>query len=379
MKVMYVVGARPNFMKVAPVLAAAERWNAAGGRPARFESVLVHTGQHYDELLSGVFFKQLGLPQPDEYLGVGSGSQALQTARLLEALEPVVCSHRPDAVLVPGDVNSTCAAALVAAKLNVPVIHLEAGLRSGDRTMPEEVNRIIADHISDLLLTTCADGDANLLREGVAADRIVNVGNTMIDSLERLRISAEGTAASTRVRLGIDKGSLVLATLHRPSNVDEPEQLLRLLEVLGEVSRDLPVVFPVHLRTLGRLPGLSPRWDGKRYPQLHLTEPLSYLEFVGLMTSAAAVVTDSGGVQEETTYLGVPCVTVRTTTERPVTVVLGTNRLVDPDDSLAIRGAVRDAVAAGRSVPPPQVPRWDGRAGDRVVEALSTWAASRGA
>ena len=375
MRVMYVVGARPNFMKVAPVLAAAERWNAAAGRTMRFESVLVHTGQHYDELLSGVFFQQLGLPRPDEYLGVGSGTQAVQTARLLEALEPVVCGHQPDAVLVPGDVNSTCAAALVAAKLNVPVIHLEAGLRSGDRTMPEEINRIVADHLSDLLLTTCADGDANLLREGIATDRIVNVGNTMIDSLERLRSSAEHTVGRCRSRLGIGEGPLVLATLHRPSNVDEPEQLLRLLEVLGEVSRDMPVVFPVHLRTLGRLSDLS-QWDGDRYPGLHLVEPLSYLDFVGLMSSAAAVLTDSGGVQEETTYLGVPCVTVRTTTERPVTVVLGTNTLVNPEDPPAIRASVRAAIAAGRVIPPPRVPLWDGQAGDRVVEALARWSST---
>jgi len=259
----------------------------------------------------------------------------------------------------------------------VPVIHLEAGLRSGDRTMPEEINRIIADHLSDLLLTTCADGNANLLREGVATNKIVNVGNTMIDSLERLRSSAENTVGTTRARLGIGEGPLVLATLHRPSNVDEPVPLLRLLEVLGEVSRDLPVVFPVHLRTLGRLSDLS-RWDGDRYPGLHLIEPLGYLDFVGLMSSAAAVVTDSGGVQEETTYLGVPCVTVRTTTERPVTIVLGTNRLVNPEDPHAIRRCVRDAVAAGRVVPPPEVPLWDGRAGDRVVEALAGWAATSG-
>jgi len=251
-KILYVVGARPNFMKVAPVIAAAERWNTRPHMAVRFESVLVHTGQHYDELLSDVFFRQLGLPEPDEYLGVGSGSHARQTARLFEALEPVICRHEPDAVLVPGDVNSTCAGALVAAKLNVPVVHLEAGLRSGDRGMPEEINRIVADHVSDLLFTTCSDGDDNLLREGVAPEKIVDIGNTMIDSLVSLRSRAEATVAATRTRIGVGEGRLVLATLHRPGNVDEPEQLLQLLELLGAVSLAVSVVFPMHLRTRAR-------------------------------------------------------------------------------------------------------------------------------
>jgi UDP-N-acetylglucosamine 2-epimerase (non-hydrolysing) len=375
-KVLYVVGTRPNFVKVAPVIAAAERWNVRPQLGVEFEHVLVHTGQHYDELLSGVFFRQLGLPEPDEYLGVGSGSHAQQTARLLEALEPVVCRHTPDAVIVPGDVNSTCAGALVAAKLNVPVVHLEAGLRSGDRSMPEEINRIVADHVSDLLLTTCADGDDNLLREGVAAERIVDIGNTMIDSLARLRSQAEATVATTRTRLGVGEGPLILATLHRPSNVDEPKQLLQLLGLLGKASAAMPVVFPMHLRTRARLTDLG-AGAVLAYPQLHLIEPLGYLEFLGLITTAAAVVTDSGGVQEETTFLGVPCVTVRTTTERPVTVTLGTNRLVSPRDPAEILAAVRDAVALGRAVPAPVVPLWDGHAGDRAIEALARWAAAR--
>ena len=254
---MYIVGARPNFMKVAPVIAAAERWNAQPDLGVHFERVLVHTGQHYDELLSDVFFRQLGLPEPDESLGIGSGSHAQQTARMLEALEPVICRYEPDAVLVPGDVNSTCAGALVAAKLNVPVVHIEAGLRSGDRSMPEEVNRIVADHLSDLLLTTCADGDDNLLHEGVPPERIVDIGNTMIDSLLRLHSQAEATVPATRTRLGVGEGPLVLATLHRPSNVDEPEQLLQLLGMLGEVSAAVPVVFPMHLRTRARLAELD--------------------------------------------------------------------------------------------------------------------------
>jgi len=373
---MYIVGARPNFMKVAPVIAAAERWNAQSDLGVRFERVLVHTGQHYDELLSDVFFRQLGLPEPDESLGIGSGSHAQQTARMLEALEPVICRYEPDAVLVPGDVNSTCAGALVAAKLNVPIVHIEAGLRSGDRSMPEEINRIVADHLSELLLTTCAAGHDNLLHEGVPPERIVDIGNTMIDSLLRLRSQAEATVPATRTSLGVGEGPLVLATLHRPSNVDEPEQLLELLGVLGEVSAAVPVVFPMHLRTRARLADLD-AGAVFTHPRLHLVEPLGYLEFLGLMMAAAAVVTDSGGVQEETTFLGVPCVTVRTTTERPVTVTVGTNRLVEPHDPAAILAAVRDAIASGPTVPAPVVPLWDGRAGDRAVAALARWAAAR--
>jgi UDP-N-acetylglucosamine 2-epimerase (non-hydrolysing) len=376
LKLLCVVGARPNFMKVAPVMAAAGRWNRQPDHSVYFEPVLVHTGQHYDVLLSRIFFQQLGLPEPDEHLGVGSGSHALQTARLLEALEPVVCRHRPDAVLVPGDVNSTCAAALVAAKLNVPVVHLEAGLRSGDRSMPEEINRIVADHVADLLLTSCPDGDDNLLREGVERERIVDIGNTMIDSLSRLRPQAEATLPSTRARLGLGDGPLVLVTLHRPSNVDEPGRLAQLLEMLADISLRTPVVFPVHLRTRARIAELGAGAAPGR-PRLHLIEPLGYLEFLGLMTQASAVVTDSGGVQEETTFLGVPCVTVRTTTERPVTVTLGTNRLVDPGDMSAILGAVEDALAVGPAVPTPAVPLWDGHAGERAIEALALWAGHR--
>lgn len=375
-KVMYVVGARPNFMKVAPVIAAAERWNADPRSPIQFERLLVHTGQHYDELLSAVFFRQLGLPQPDEYLGVGSGSHAQQTARLLETLEPVMCRHEPDVVLVPGDVNSTCAGALAAAKLNVPVAHLEAGLRSGDHSMPEEINRIVADHVSDLLFTTCADGDANLLREGIAPDKIVNVGNTMIDSLVQLRSSAQATVAATRALMRVEDGALVLVTLHRPSNVDDPEQLLRLLGELREVAEELPVVFPMHLRTRDRLAGLHAE-GSTSHPRLHLVEPLGYIEFVGLMMAASVVVTDSGGVQEETTYLGVPCITLRTTTERPITVACGTNKLVDPYASAGILSAVHEAVEMGHTVPAPVLPLWDGHAGDRVIDALARWVSRR--
>jgi len=378
-KILYVVGARPNFVKVAPVIAAAEAWNRGpNGRAVSFERVLVHTGQHYDPLLSDVFFEQLALPTPDEYLGVGSGSQAQQTARFLEALEPALLKHRPDLVLVPGDVNSTCAGALAAAKLNVPVAHLEAGLRSCDRSMPEEINRIVADHLSDLLLTTCADADANLLHEGVPAERIARVGNTMIDSLVRLRELAEASVSSTRAGLLMPQGPFVLVTLHRPSNVDSRDQLGMLLDVLAKLAGDLPVVFPLHPRTRASLEGgratIRPRGSDNG---LLLIDPLGYLEFLGLMTCAAAVVTDSGGVQEETTALGVPCVTVRTTTERPITVAEGTNRMVDPADPGAILAASRAAVAEGVRVPPPRLELWDGRAGERVVLALARWAVER--
>jgi UDP-N-acetylglucosamine 2-epimerase (non-hydrolysing) len=375
-KILVVVGARPNFVKVAPVLAAAKAWNASPQRPdVCFDVVLVHTGQHYDPLLSDVFFDQLGMPAPDENLGVGSGSQALQTARLLEALEPVLIAQGPDLVLVPGDVNSTCAAALAAAKLDIPVAHLEAGLRSGDRTMPEEVNRIVADHLSDLLFTTCADGDDNLAAEGLSSRSVVRVGNTMIDSLMRLLPAAEASVEATRDRLGLPPGAFVLVTLHRPSNVDREAQLSDLLGALSELGADLPVVFPVHPRTR---PGLKEvlRAHGERSGLL-LVDPLGYLEFLGLMADAAAVVTDSGGIQEETTALGVPCVTARTTTERPITVTEGTNRLVDPFDPAAVLAAARGAVAEGPCVPPPRLDLWDGRAGARVVEAIAGWLVER--
>lgn len=376
LKMMCVVGARPNFVKVAPVLAAAAEWNDTGrDHRVTFEITLVHTGQHYDPLLSDIFLAQLQMPVPDVNLSVGSGSQAVQTARLLEALEPVVLRIRPDLVLVPGDVNSTCAGALVAAKLCIPVAHLEAGLRSGDRSMPEEINRIVADHLSDLLLTTCVDGDTNLRLEGVPPERVVMVGNTMIDSLVRLRKPAGVTVAATRARLGLPSGPFVLATLHRPSNVDSSVQLGLLMRVLAEVSVDLPVVLPLHPRTQAGVAAALPLEVAAS--RLLLVDPLGYLEFLGLMQHAAAVVTDSGGVQEETTALGVPCVTVRTSTERPITVTEGTNRLADPADPDAILKAIRAAIESGVRVPPPRLHLWDGHAGERAVRAVADWALAK--
>jgi UDP-N-acetylglucosamine 2-epimerase (non-hydrolysing) len=373
-KIMHVVGARPNFMKVAPVMAAVQAWNAsASGDDIHFEQVLVHTGQHYDSVMSQVFLDELNMPRPQEHLGVGSGSQAAQLARLLERLEPVVERHAPDLVVVPGDVNSTCAAALVASRLGIPVAHLESGLRSGDRSMPEEVNRIIVDHVADLLLTTCADADHNLVREGLPRERIVRVGNTMIDSLLHLLPEAERRASRTISGLGLAQDAFVLVTMHRPSNVDDPEQLRRILGVLRKLSSQIGVVFPMHLRTQKRVDELM-NGQGVADNALVVCPPLGYLEFVGLMARASAVLTDSGGVQEETTALGVPCVTMRTSTERPVTIDSGTNRLVDPSDAEAVLAAVGDAIGEGRLTVPPVIELWDGQSGGRVVRALAAWA-----
>jgi UDP-N-acetylglucosamine 2-epimerase (non-hydrolysing) len=380
-RLLHVAGARPNFMKVAPVMAAVDAWNRRAGEAGTqglaavtFAQTLVHTGQHYDAAMSDVFFRELGLPEPDYHLGVGSGSHAVQTAEVLRQLEPILLDERPDLVIVVGDVNSTLAAALCAAKLQISVAHVEAGLRSGDRTMPEELNRLVTDQLADLLYTTSADAGENLRREGVPEERIRFVGNTMIDTLERLREAAARSDAAAR--LGLGGRDYALVTLHRPSNVDSPAQLERLTEVLAATARRLPVVFPVHMRTRARLveAGLASRLDDS--PDLHLTDPLGYLDFVALMNAARVVLTDSGGVQEETTVLGVPCLTLRTTTERPVTITEGTNRLVDPDSPEAILAALDDVLAA--PLPTGRRPAlWDGGAGPRLVADLAAWADGR--
>lgn len=352
---LHVVGARPNFMKAAPVVAA------LAGRPG-VEQLLVHTGQHYDANMSDIFFEQLGLPRPDVNLEVGSGSHAVQTAQTMMRFEEVVHARRPTMVLVYGDVNSTVAAAMVCAKLLIPVAHVEAGLRSFDRTMPEEINRLLTDQIADLLFTPSADGDANLLREGVAPAKIHCVGNVMIDTLVRLLPAAMAAweRAPHRAALG---ERYALVTLHRPSNVDDPDELARIVAALAEIGRELPVAFPVHPRTRARLRAL-PAAEG-----LRLLEPQGYLDFLALQRHAALVITDSGGIQEETTYLGVPCLTVRENTERPITVSVGTNTLVGRD-----MGRLRDEVArilggtARRGAVPPL---WDGRAGERIADVLT--------
>ena len=331
----------------------------------------MHTGQHYDDVMSTVFFHDLGLPDPDHNLGVGSGSHARQTADVLQRLEPVLLDEQPDLVVVVGDVNSTLAAALCAAKLGVPVAHIEAGLRSGDRSMPEELNRLLTDQLSDLLFTTSRDAGVNLAREGVEASRVHFAGNTMIDTLERLRPRAASTLAAAG--LGLSEQAYALVTLHRPSNVDDSEQLARLVDVLTGVADQVPVVFPVHRRTRERLAVHGSRALLESNPLVLLTEPFGYLDFLALMSSARLVLTDSGGVQEETTVLGVPCLTLRTTTERPVTVTEGTNRLLDPNDVSAILNAVSDVIAAPMpsDVHCPEL--WDGRAADRIVAVLAGW------
>ena len=373
---LLVVGTRPNFMKIASVMAAVDRWNgsAAARGAAPIRQILVHTGQHYDEAMSKVFFDDLGLPQPDYYLGVGSGTHAEQTARVMLALEPVIVSAGPDLVIVVGDVNSTMAATIVASKLGIPVGHVEAGLRSGDRAMPEELNRLVTDRLADLLFTTSRDAGANLAAEGTEPGSVFFVGNTMIDTLD----AQLPKARERRIlgALGVEPYGYAVATLHRPSNVDGQDDLARLTRVLGRVAETLPVIFPVHARTRASLRHsgiLAAQSGGSR---LILVEPLGYLDFLALIAQARLVLTDSGGIQEETTVLGVPCLTLRTSTERPVTIWEGTNRLVDPYDEDAIMTAVAEALA--RPLGEARRPElWDGRAGDRIVEVIDGWWQSR--
>ncbi len=356
----HIVGARPNFVKAAPVIRAL----AEAGIPQR----VIHTGQHYDPALSGVILADLALPVPDLNLGVGSGSQARQTASLLVALEDVLAADPPSLVVVYGDVNSTLAAALVAAKLVIPSAHVEAGLRSFDVTMPEEVNRRVADAFAELCFATSADAVENLRREGVPAGRIHLVGNTMIDSLEAAR-SRLDPAAARRV-VGAPDGPYGLVTLHRPGNVDEPTRTRALVEALAAVSANIPLIFPVHPR--GRV-ALDAAGLGDLASVLAV-EPLGYLEFLSLLLGSRLVVTDSGGVQEETTIFGVPCLTVRPNTERPVTISQGTNRLVEPGD---LPAAV-DAILAANPPAARRPPGWDGHAGRRVATIMAAWLAGRG-
>ena len=330
--------------------------------------MLVHTGQHYDANMSGIFFEQLGLPQPDFNLEVGSGSHAVQTAQVMMRFEEVVLARRPAMVLVYGDVNSTVAAAMVCAKLLIPVAHVEAGLRSFDRTMPEEINRLMTDQIADLLFTPSADGDENLLREGVAPERIHFVGNVMIDTLVRLLPQSEARWPELQRTLpggAAGGGPYTLVTLHRPSNVDSPGELESLLAVLEELAEEMQILFPIHPRTRQRLQDAR---KGALHPRLHLAEPFGYLDFLALQHHARLVITDSGGVQEETTFLGVPCLTVRENTERPVTATLGTNILVGHDRDRLRHEARRlwHAKAQPHQVPP----LWDGHTGERIAQIL---------
>jgi UDP-N-acetylglucosamine 2-epimerase (non-hydrolysing) len=364
LKVINVVGARPNFMKVAPIVEAMKR------RTSEFAPTVLHTGQHYDAQMSDAFFRDLGLPEPDVYLGVGSGTHAQQTAAVMQSFEPVVLEAKPDWVLVVGDVNSTLACALVCSKLGIRVAHVEAGLRSRDRTMPEEINRLLTDQIADLLLTPSEDGDANLLAEGIPASRIRFVGNVMIDSLFSQLKRAESSGIREELQIaGRDYATL---TLHRPSNVDDPVVFSRILDALEQISHRLPIIFPVHPRTRARLDEFSLTERVARLGEnLRLIEPLGYLDFLRLYSGARLVLTDSGGIQEETTALSIPCLTLRENTERPITVSLGTNQVVGTNTERITQAAFAALDDARQPPKPARIPPlWDGHAADRILDAL---------
>lgn len=356
MKLLTIAGARPNFMKVAPLM-----WELK--RRSGIEAFLVHTGQHYDQRMSELFFNELRIPRPDANLEVGSGSHAVQTAEVMKRIEPIVLQERPDAMVVVGDVNSTIACALTAVKLGVPVAHIEAGLRSFDRTMPEEINRVLTDAISHWLFVSEPSGLENLRREGVASDRVFFVGNLMIDTLLACRQRAEQSTILDQLELaGRPYGVL---TLHRPSNVDDPEVFRALAVAVERLQSELPIVFPVHPRTQKTLAS----WEPSRMPNLRITDPLGYLDFMKLLSNARLVLTDSGGIQEETTVLGVPCLTLRANTERPATVHQGTNQLVGMAPERIIAAGL---TALEQPIPTGRIPEgWDGRAAARVVDVLS--------
>lgn len=366
MKIVNVVGARPNFVKIAPLIKEMRRY-------PDIEPILVHTGQHYDVSMAGQFFEDLQIPLPDVSLEVGSGSHAVQTGEVMKRIEPVFEEHRPDVVVVVGDVNSTLAAALTAVKLQIPVAHVEAGLRSFDRTMPEEINRLATDTISDYLFVTEESGKQNLLREGIDDQKVFFVGNVMIDSLESSRRLWERSLIHNR--LGVEKKRYGIITLHRPSNVDDEATLRELLGALGEIAQRLPLIFPVHPRTRNRLKTLNgvryALWFGdERLPARGICclEPVGYLDFMALVAGARIVLTDSGGLQEETTVLGVPCLTLRENTERPVTVTHGTNRLVGVSPAKIIDEALAILTNSEAKSEPP--PLWDGRTAERIVAVL---------
>jgi len=359
MKILNVVGARPNFMKIAPLM-------AEYSRHGNIHAILVHTGQHYDEIMSNLFFSELGIPKPDINLEVGSGSHAVQTAEIMKRFEPVLIDHKPDVVVVVGDVNSTIACGLVAVKLGTKLAHVEAGLRSFDRSMPEEINRVLTDSISDLLFCTEESGVNNLLKEGVWPKRIHMVGHVMIDTL--LRNEEKAKKSNILSLLNLNGEDFAVLTLHRPSNVDDPVVFGRILDALIIIQNDMPVIFPVHPRARKNLMSCS---LGKRVEEmsgLRLTNPLGYLDFLKLMSNAKVVLTDSGGIQEETTFLQIPCLTLRDNTERPITTRLGTNQVVGTNPTTIIQ-AYRRAVN-GDWRKPVIPPLWDGRAAERIVRIL---------
>ncbi len=355
--VLHIVGARPNFMKVAPIHAAISARGA-------LRQLLVHTGQHYDVKMSDVFFTDLGMPAPDIHLGIGSGSHAEQTARVMIELEKVFLKEKPDLISVVGDVNSTVAAALVAAKMLIPLSHVEAGLRSWDRAMPEEVNRIVTDRLADLLLTPSRDGDENLRKEGIEESKIHFVGNVMIDSL--LASKAKAEKLSTLADLGLTPRRYAVCTLHRPSNVDDPRTLAGLVDALAHVSRTIPVIFPVHPRTRKVIAEQGLTGALAQAPQLRLVDPMGYLEFLALTSQAQLILTDSGGLQEESTALNVPCLTLRENTERPITVTVGSNLVVGTDPEKIKAEASKVLLGQGKKGKVPEL--WDGRAAERIAQ-----------
>ena len=366
MKIVLIAGARPNFMKIAPIMGAIDRHNAQS--PVTIHHTLVHTGQHYDYEMSQVFFKELAIPEPDFHLGIGSGTHAEQTGKAMIAIEKVLLEHHPNVVVVVGDVNSTLAGALAAAKLQMPVAHVEAGLRSFDRTMPEETNRLLTDAISDYLFTPSADADDNLRREGIPESKIFLVGNVMVDSLMQSRSKAQESPILSRLEL--EARDYALLTLHRPGNVDDEQDLRRIVEALAEIARRIPVVFPAHPRTLKKMKEfrLLERLpiEGHRFL---LIEPLGYLDFINLEINARFVLTDSGGIQEETTVLNVPCLTLRDGTERPITVAEGTNILVGSDKKRILDEAHRILDGHPKQGRCPDL--WDGKAAERIVAILA--------
>ncbi len=363
-KILLVAGARPNFMKIAPIYHELKKHK-------QFYLLIIHTGQHYDKDMSDIFFRDLKLPKPDIYLGVGSASHAIQTARIMEKFDPVCLKEKPDLVIVVGDVNSTIACAMTAVKLGIKVAHVEAGLRSFDRSMPEEINRLLTDQISDYLFTTCKDADKNLMREGIAKQKIFFVGNVMIDSSEKV------IARIKRNKNAKIKQPYVLVTLHRPSNVDDKKTLLGIMSALRQISKIIPVIFPVHPRTLKML-----KVEGLEHaindPRILFSKPLGYLIFTSLMSNAALVLTDSGGIQEETTILGVPCLTLRHNTERPITITQGTNKLVGTDPKKIVKEASKSLTLPSPlkrernkvKVNPKRPQYWDGKAAQRIVRIL---------
>ena len=360
MKIINVVGARPNFMKIAPLMTEYQKHD-------KIEPLLVHTGQHYDEEMSNLFFRELEIPEPDINLEVGSASHAVQTAEVMRAFEPVVLDYKPDIVLVVGDVNSTIACGLVAVKLGVKLAHVEAGLRSGDRSMPEEINRILTDSISDLLFCTEQSGVENLLKEGIAKDKIHLVGHVMIDTLLKNKAKADKSTIIDELKAKgcLDGDGFAVLTLHRPSNVDDPKVFAGILDALKVIQADLPIIFPVHPRTRKNLAAGGFGKQVEAMPNLHLMDPIGYLDFLKLTSNARLVLTDSGGIQEETTILKVPCITLRDNTERPVTAELGTNQIAGTrtDRILAAYKKALDHQWEKSQIPP----FWDGKAASRIV------------